>query len=145
MVRSPLVIMLASGRCRRVPPKPAGMRANVRLTSGGTASSPFGSRPHVMAGVAHPSEVMLPVRSSDVVLVYPARTAAARSAVNQGGSVNGGSSSLAHSPTSPPSVEDNCLAPREFTLARMAGLIVMDALPAAYLANAEASILPEER
>jgi hypothetical protein len=44
----------------------------IRLTIGGTASSPFGPLPHVMAGVAHPSGVMLPVRSSDVVLVYPA-------------------------------------------------------------------------
>jgi hypothetical protein len=42
------------------------------------------------------------------------------------------------------SVEDNSLAPREFMLARMAALIQVDA-PPAYLANTEASSLPEER
>jgi len=42
------------------------------------------------------------------------------------------------------SVEDNSLAPREFMLARMAALIQVDA-PLAYLANTEASSLPEER
>ena len=35
------------------------------------SSSPLGQRPHMMAGVAHPSGVMPPVRSNDVVLVYP--------------------------------------------------------------------------
>jgi sugar lactone lactonase YvrE len=36
--------------------------------------SPFGLRPYVMAGVAHPSGVMLPVTSNAVVLVYPLPT-----------------------------------------------------------------------
>jgi hypothetical protein len=44
-------------------------RRNPRLES-----SPFGPRLHVMAGVAHPSGVMLPVTSSGVVLVYPLPT-----------------------------------------------------------------------
>jgi len=43
-------------------------------------------RPHTMAGVAHPSGVMPPVGSNDVVPVYPARPAAARSVANQEGS-----------------------------------------------------------
>jgi hypothetical protein len=60
--------------------------------------------------------------------------------------MNGGSSSLGTlADVTAASVEDNSLAPREFTLARMTGLIVMDALPAASLANAEVSIVPEER
>jgi hypothetical protein len=41
-------------------------------------------------------------------------------------------------------VEHNSLAPRELMLARMAALIEVD-VPPAYLANAEASSLPEER
>jgi hypothetical protein len=40
----------------------------------GTAPSPAPPRLHVMAGVAHPSGVMLPVTSSGVVLVYPLPT-----------------------------------------------------------------------
>jgi hypothetical protein len=40
--------------------------------------------PRMTAGVAHPTGVMPLVRSNDVVLVYPARPAAARSAVALG-------------------------------------------------------------
>ena len=38
----------------------------------------------MMAGVAHPSGVMPRVRRDDVVLIYPSRAAAARSAVGGG-------------------------------------------------------------
>jgi hypothetical protein len=85
--------------------------------------------------------MMPPVRSNDVVLVYPARAAAARSAVNQEGFVTGETlvrSSLADITAA--SVEHNSLAPRELMLARMAALIKVDA-PPAYLANAEAGSL----
>ena len=51
----------------------------------------------MMAGVAHPSGVMPPVRRNDVVLIYPARAAAARSAVAGEGSVTGEYPSLTHS------------------------------------------------
>jgi hypothetical protein len=84
---------------------------------------------------------MPPVRSNDVVLVYPARAAAARSAVNQEGFVSGETlvlSSLADITAA--SVEHNSPAPRELMLARMAALIKVDALPA-YLANTEAGSL----
>jgi hypothetical protein len=79
------------------------------------------------------------------VLMYPARPAAARSAVNQEGFVTGETlvlSSLAD--ITPASVQHNSLTPREFMAARMAALIEVDAPPAC-LANAEAGSLPEER
>ena len=77
--------------------------------------------------------------------VYPARPAAARSAVNQEGFVTGETLVLGSlADITAASVEHNSLAPREFMLARMAALIEMDA-PPAYLANAEAGSLPEER
>jgi hypothetical protein len=146
MVRSPLSSCWPAGAAGRCRPFRPGCALMIRLTIGGTASSPFGPLPHVMAGVTHPSGVMLPVRSSDVVLVYPARPAAARSAVNQGGLCGWRKLVLGTlADVIAASVDDNSLARREFTLARMAGLIDMDALPAACLANAETSILPEER
>jgi hypothetical protein len=94
-----------------------------RRTTGDTANSPFGPRPHMTAGMAHPWRVVSRVRSNDVVLVYPAGPPAARPAVNQGGSVNGETlilGTLADVTTA--SVEHNSLslAPREFMLARMA-------------------------
>ena len=72
------------------------------------------------------------------MLVYPARPAAVRSAINRGGSVTGETlvlSSLAAITAT--SAEHHSLAPREFMLARMATLIEVDAPPAG-LASAEA-------
>jgi hypothetical protein len=91
-----------------------------------------------MAGVAHPSGVMPPVRSNDVVLVYPARPAEVRSAISRGGSVTGETLDLSSlTAITATSMEHNSLAPREFMLARMATLIEVDTPPAG-LANAEA-------
>ena len=72
------------------------------------------------------------------MLVYPARPAAVRSAINRGGSVTGETLDLSSlAAITATSVEPNSLAPREFTLARMATLIEVYAPPAG-LANAEA-------
>lgn len=71
------------------------------------------------------------------MLVYPARPAAARSAVNREGSVNGETLVGTPADITAASVELNPLAPREFMLARMVSQIEVDA-PPAYLANTEA-------
>ena len=76
------------------------------------------------------------------MLVYPARPAAARSAVNRGGlSVNGETLVLGTpADITAALVEHNPLAPPEFMLARMAAPIEVDA-PPAHLAHAAAGSL----
>jgi hypothetical protein len=91
-------------------------------------------------GVAHPSGVMRPVRSNDVVLVIQRGPAATHSAVAGKGSVTAETpvlDTLAHLTAA--SAGHNSPAPREFMLVRMAALIAVDAPPASYLPNADAT------
>jgi hypothetical protein len=78
-----------------------------------------------------------PVRSNDVVPVYPVGPAAAGSAVKQEGFVTGETLVLGSlADISAASVQHHSLAPREFIFARMATPIEV-AAPPAHLANAE--------
>ena len=106
------------------------------ISAGGGGAAPA----RMMAGVAHPYGVMPPVGSNDVVLVYPARPAAALSAVILGRIRDCRTPVVdALADLTAASVEHNFLAPREFMLARMAAAIAVDAPPASYLANAGAA------
>ena len=90
---------------------------------------------------AYPYGVMLLARSGDGLSVYPARPAAARSALAGEGFVNGETPVLdTLADITAASLEHSSLPSRELMLVRIAALIAVDAPAASYLANAEAAV-----